>query len=70
MSAAEAVLGRGKKRQPDWFLESEDKLLPLLKAKQAAHNRLLQDDSMTNRSNFENIQEQLNSLWLRPRKTG
>ena len=39
-----------------WFLESEDKLLPLLKAKQAAHNRLLQDDSMTNRRQFRKHQ--------------
>ena len=29
----------------DWFLESEEKLLPLVKAKEIAHIRLLQDDS-------------------------
>ena len=56
VSVTEAVLGRGKKRQPDWFLESEEKLLPLVKAKEVAHSRPLQDDSVTNGRQFRKHQ--------------
>ena len=29
LSTAEAVLGQGKKRQPDWFIQAADMLQPL-----------------------------------------
>ena len=53
MSAAEAVLGRGRKRQPDWFLEAENSLRP---AKRAAHDRLLHTDNTSNRREFRKHQ--------------
>ena len=56
MSAAEAVLGRGRKRQPDWFLEAENSLRPLLEAKRAAHDRLLHADNTSNRREFRKHQ--------------
>ena len=37
-SAAEAVVGRGKKKQLDWFLDAADTLLPLLDAKNGARD--------------------------------
>ena len=33
VSAAEEVVGRGKRKQPDWFEDSEELLSPLIKAK-------------------------------------
>ena len=51
-----AVLGRGRKRQPDWFLEAENSLRPLLEAKRAAHDRLLHADNTSNRREFRKHQ--------------
>ena len=42
MSAAEEVVGRGKRKQPDWFEDSEELLSPLIKAKDDAHLRMIQ----------------------------
>ena len=56
ISTAEAVVGRGKKKQPDWFSDGADTLLPLLSAKEHAHNRVLQVNSITNRKEFRKHQ--------------
>ena len=56
VSAAEAVLGRGKKRQPDWFIQAADMLQPLLQAKQRAHNKMLHTNSTTNKREFRRHQ--------------
>ncbi len=36
MSAAEKTIGRGRKRQPEWFEENEGELEPLIAAKNEA----------------------------------
>ena len=45
-SAAEAVVGHGRKKQPDWFLDAADTLLPLLDAKNGARDRALHMNSI------------------------
>ena len=67
MSAAEAVLGRGRKRQPDWFLEAENSLRP---AKRAAHDRLLHADNTSNEESSGNTREWWLEQWLRPKRDG
>ena len=44
-NAASEVLGRGRRRQPDWFVESQAALEPLLEVKQRAHQRMLCEDN-------------------------
>ena len=56
VSAAEAVVGRGRKKQPDWFVEAADTLMPLLDAKKIAHDRVLQVNSIANRREFRRHQ--------------
>ncbi len=43
VSAAERVVGRGKREQPEWFEDGADELLPLLELKNEAHTRMLAD---------------------------
>ena len=51
MSAAEEVVSRGKRKQPDWFEDSEE-LSPLIKAKDDAHLRMIQCNTSANRKEF------------------
>lgn len=44
VSMAEAVVGRGKKKQPDWFVEAADTLQPLLDAKKRSHDRVFTNE--------------------------
>ena len=37
------MVGRGRQRQPDWFVEAADTLQPLLEEKNRAHKRWLQN---------------------------
>ena len=46
------MVGCGYGHQPDWFLESEQNLSPLLAAKRQAWNQVLCDDSPTSRRGF------------------
>ena len=41
VDTAEAVLGKVKKRQPDWFQDSEDHLTPYLQARNCAYRKWL-----------------------------
>ena len=52
MSAAEEVVGREKRKQPDWFEDSEDLLSPLIKAKDDAHLRIIQCNTSANQKEF------------------
>ena len=52
MSAATMVAGRRKRRQPDWFVESENLLSPLLSAKNEAWNGVLLHDSPASHRKF------------------
>ena len=55
-SVAAEVLGRDKRRQPDWFLDQKSTLEPLLVAKQNANQRMLSVDSVNNRRLFRAAQ--------------
>ena len=46
------VLGHGKRRQPDWFVESQAVLEPLIEQKRQAHQRMLGHDTVTTRKEF------------------
>ena len=50
--AAEEVVGRGQGRQFEWFLDAADALRPLLEAKHAALNKVLQGNTTANRRAF------------------
>jgi len=52
VASAIKVVGCGHRRQPDWFLESEQQLSPLLAAKRQAWNQVLCDDSPSSRQRF------------------
>ena len=58
MSAAEKVVGRGKRKQPDWFEDSE-KLSPLIKAKDDAHLRMIQCNTSANPKEFRRHQRRV-----------
>ena len=60
-SAAEEVVGRGWRKQLEWFLEAADTLRPLLDATHAALNKFLQADSTANRKAFRKHQRVVNS---------
>ena len=59
MSAAEEVVGRGKRKQPDWFEDSEELLSPLIKAKDDAHLRMIQCNTSANRKEFRRHQRKV-----------
>ena len=41
LKAGEETVGQAKKSQPDWFLESNDTLQPLIDGKNKAHNQMI-----------------------------
>ena len=47
---------RGRRRQPEWFLGAADTLRPLLEAKHAALNKVLQGNTTANRRAFSRQQ--------------
>ena len=49
VTAAEAVVGHGRKKQPDWFVEAADTLQPLLDAKKRSRDEVLQANNTVNR---------------------
>ena len=56
IQASEKVLGRGRQKQPDWFMEAADDLQPLLKQTNAAHTRFLQSGTPSNKKEFRHRQ--------------
>ena len=56
VSAAEEAVGRGKRKQPDWFEENMEMLSPLIKAKNDAHLTLLHSSTSANRKEFRRHQ--------------
>ena len=56
VKAAESTVGRARQKQPDWFIESTDILMPLLQTKNEAHERMLQNNSIMNRKEFRRQQ--------------
>lgn len=59
LAAAENTIGRGRKKQPDWFRESADTLDALIEAKNNAHNRMWQNNSLANRREFRRHQRRV-----------
>ena len=49
-------MGRGRKKQPDWFVESADILQLLLDAKKRSHDKVLQANNTVNRREFRKHQ--------------
>ena len=45
VSAAEEVVGRGRGKHPEWFKENADNLIPLIEAKNQAHQKALQSNT-------------------------
>ena len=56
MSAAEKTIGRGRKRQPEWFEENEGELDPLIAAKNEARVKMLGCNSVAARKEFRQQQ--------------
>ena len=56
LQAGEEKVGRAKKTQPDWFLESSETLYPLIEAKNKAHKRMIQSNTTTNCKEFRKYQ--------------
>ena len=46
VSMAENAIGRGRRKQPEWFEGNAEELLPLITAKNVAHHQLLTDRSV------------------------
>ena len=57
--AACEVLGRGRHRQPDWFVESQAALEPLPEVKQRAHQRMFCEDNPVTRRRFRASQREV-----------
>ena len=55
-SAADAALGSGRRHQPDWFIDSQSDLEPLICAKDICHHRLVSEDTTDNRRAFRKVQ--------------
>lgn len=55
-TAASEVIGHGRRKQPDWFKESESTLLPLLAARNVARKVLLQKGTPAARHHFRSSQ--------------
>ena len=62
MSAAEEVVGRGKRKQPGWLEDSEELMSPLIKAKDDAHLRMIQCNTSANRKKFRRHQRKVKVL--------
>ena len=56
VTAAEAVVEHGRKKQPDWFVVAADTLQPLLDAKKKSHDEVLQANNTVNMREFEKHQ--------------
>ena len=56
MESAEECIGRAKRKQPDWFLDSFATLMPLVTAKRKAHTRFLQNPTTAAKKEFRKHQ--------------
>ena len=59
MNAAESTIGREKRDQPDWFLENAHVITPLIEAKNQAHRKMLQSNSIQSRKEFRRHQRRV-----------
>lgn len=56
VSAAERVVGRRKRNQPEWFEENAEELMALIAVKNEAHVRMLNDKSASAKKEFRRQQ--------------
>ena len=56
VEAAEECLGRARKKQPDWFLDAVETLMPLVDAKRSAHCRFLREHTTSSKKEFRRHQ--------------
>ena len=56
METAEECVGRGEKKQPDWFSVAIDTIMPLITAKREAHCRFLQTHTTAAKKEFRKHQ--------------
>ena len=52
MAAAEETVGRGRKKQPEWFEESAEVLIPLTAAKNEAYAAYLRSNTQDKKKEF------------------
>ena len=57
METAEESVGQVRKKQPDWFSDATDTLMPLVTAKQRAHCRFLQLQTTAAKREFRKQQK-------------
>ena len=68
VEAAEDCLGRARKRQPDWFLDATDTLMPLVATKRRAHCKFLHDHNTSSKKEFRRHQRIIKKLWMKQRE--
>ena len=56
VAAAEETLGRGRRKQPEWFADSSKFLVPLIEDKNKAHQVVLHSHTRANREEFRKRQ--------------
>ena len=52
VSPAEKTVGQGKRKQPEWFEESAEELMPLIEAKNEAQRQMLSVNSVAAKKEF------------------
>ena len=66
----EVTVGRAKKSQPDWFLESIDTHQPLIDARSKAHNQMIQSSTIASRKEFHRHQRLVKVTMDRAKESG
>ena len=56
VAAAEETVGRGRRKQPEWFEENADFLTPLIAAKNEAHSAYLRSNTQAKKKEFRQHQ--------------
>ena len=71
-SVAKKIIGRRKRKQPEWFEENVEVLMPLIEEKNDAHKRMLATNSVKARKEFRQQQrkvkravDQAREHWIR-----
>ena len=56
VNAAEKAIGRGRKKNPEWFEENFQTLVPLIECKNRAHRKVMQSNSTADQKKFRRCQ--------------
>lgn len=57
LSITAAAVGRGRRKQPEWFEENTEVLTPLIVAKNKAYTAYLTNNTQTKKKEFRKHQE-------------